>query len=493
MAFHENPFLIRWENTCSYFQQSIYGIPSNKVNEARMTSFSEEFRESKRHAHIEHSLIHAMKQYNVPGVSIAIIDQHAVVWSDAYGVLQAGQVAPTRIDTLFQACSISKAVTAVAILRLVQAGSLDLDTDVNRYLRTWKIPANDSWQPTVTIRQLLSHTAGINVPWFYGYHRDQDIPSLEQILAGEKPANTPGMRVNMLPGTRFRYSGGGYCVLQQLLCDVRQQTFPELMRDVVFGPVGMVQSTYEQPLPTKYWSNTCSGHRANGKPLAGGWHTMPEMAAAGLETTATDLARFSIDLQLALAGQEARLLSPEMVRIWLSPQVQCEPSGLMGLGVWLDGSGATARFGHPGDNEGFACRWTALREGGMGAVIMTNSDNGGELIADVFPAIGQAYGWPEIENLPAHPPLMSASMMDCVGTYQFRSGISCSITHMIDSLYLQMLHQSPVPLTAVSETVYILQPLEGELIFLPDEEGIIRGLRLRQDGTELEADKLPSL
>jgi CubicO group peptidase (beta-lactamase class C family) len=408
-------------------------------------------------------------------------------------VLQAGGTAPARTDSLFQACSISKAVTAVATLRLVQAGALDLDTDVNHYLRTWKVPANDTWQPIVTIRQLLSHTAGINVPWFYGYHRDQDIPSLKQILTGEKPANTPGIQVNMLPGTRFRYSGGGYCVLQQLLCDVRQLTFPDLMRDVVLEPVGMAQSTFEQPFPAKYGNNTASGHRASGKPLAGGWHTMPEMAAAGLWTTATDLARFSIDLQLALAGQEAQLLSPEMVRILLSPQVQREPTGFMGLGVWLDGSGATARFGHPGDNEGFASRWTALREGGMGAVILTNSDNGGELIADVFHTIGQAYGWPEIKNLPAPPPHMSASMMDCVGIYQFRSGIACSITHVFDRLYIQMLDQPPVPLTAVSDAVYILQPLEGELIFLRDEKGIVRGFRLRQDGKEVEADKLPGL
>ena len=458
-----------------------------------MPSFSEEFSQSKRHADIERSLIHAMKQYNVPGVSIAMIDQGSVIWSGAYGVLQAGGTAPARVDSLFQACSISKAVTAIATLRLVEAGTLDLDTDVNDYLQTWKVPANDTWQPIVTIRQLLSHTAGINVPWFYGYHRDQDIPSLEQILAGEKPANTPGIRVILLPGTRFRYSGGGYCVVQQLLCDVRQQSFPDLMRELVLEPAGMVQSTYEQPLPADDWNHAASGHRASGKPLAGGWHTMPEMAAAGLWTTATDLARLSVDLQFALAGQEARLLSPEMVRILLSPQVPREPSGFMGLGVQLDGSGATVRFGHPGDNEGFACRWTALREERSGAVIMTNSDNGGELIEDVFHTIEQAQDWPKIENDPAPPPHRYAARMDYVGTYQFRSGITCSILHVTDRLYIQMVHQPPVPLTAVSEAVYILEPLEGELIFVRDAAGIVRGFRLRQDGTELEADKFPDL
>jgi CubicO group peptidase (beta-lactamase class C family) len=438
---------------------------------------------------VEQSLIHAMNEYNVPGVSIAMIHQYSVIWSRGYGMLQAGQAAPVNTDTLFQACSISKAVTAVAVLRLVQAESLDFDTDVNRYLKTWRIPANDTWQPAVTVRQLLSHTAGINVPWFYGYHRDQDIPSLVQILAGEKPANTPGIQVTTLPGTRFRYSGGGYCVLQQLLSDMRQQPFPDLMRDLVLDPAGMADSTYEQPLPEKYWNDTASGHRANGKPLPGRWHIMPEMAAAGLWTTATDLARFSIDLQLALAGQEGRLLSPEMVRTLLSPQVKREPAGSMGLGVWLAGSGGNARFGHPGDNEGFASRWEALCEGGMGVAILANSDNGGGLIAEVLDDIAQAYGWPEIEELPAPSPA-TASTMDFVGTYRFQSGIVCTISQVEEQLYLQILRQPLVPLTGISATVYILQPVEGEVTFLRDEEGNVRGLQLRQGGSELEAVKV---
>jgi CubicO group peptidase (beta-lactamase class C family) len=460
--------------------------------ETIMASSSEKSNHSERNAHVEHSVTQAMTEYQVPGVSIAIIHEYSVIWSSAYGLLQAAEAAPTRVDTLFQACSISKAVTAVAILHLVQDGILDLDADVNRYLKTWKIPANDGWQPIVTLRQLLSHTAGINVPWFYGYHRDQDIPTLLQILAGDKPANTPGIRVTVLPGTRFRYSGGGYCVMQQLLCDVRGQPFPELMRELVLDPVGMTLSTYEQPLPAKYWDNASRGHRASGKPLRGGWHNMPEMAAAGLWATATDLTRFLIDLQFALAEQEGRLISPEMVRILVSPQVQRDTNDFMGLGVWLEGGGRNARFGHPGDNEGFACRWTALREGGMGAVIMTNSDSGGELIADVLHEIEQAYDWPEIEQIEDLPsaPRADAWILNYVGTYQFRSGTQCTIIHRNDRLHLQMLSQPPVPLTGMSETVYLLEPLEGEVIFLRDDEGTVHGLRLQQDGSELEAHKV---
>jgi hypothetical protein len=263
-----------------------------------------------------------------------------------------------------------------------------------------------------------------------------------------------------------------------------------LMHELVLAPVGMTHSTYEQPLPSLYWNNTSSGHRSGGRPLAGGWHTMPEMAAAGLWTTATDLAQFSIDLQLALAGQANHILSPEMVRIFLSPEVQRDDSGFMGLGVWLEGSGPTGRFGHPGDNEGFACRWTALREDGKGVVIMTSSDTGGQLIDEVLRAVVQAYDWPEVENLPPPAPLLDTLMMRYVGTYQFRSGIVCTITQKHDTLYLQSSHQPAVPLTAKSKTVYILQPVDGEIIFLVNDEGIVLGLRLRQDGSELGADKV---
>ena len=217
---------------------------------------------------------------------------------------------------------------------------------------------------------------------------------------------------------------------------------------------------------------------------------MPEQAAAGLWTTATDLGRFSLDLQLALAGQTDRILSPKMARTMLSPQAQQGAAGFMGLGAWLEGLGANARFGHPGDNEGFNSRWIALREGSMGAVILTNSDHGGGLIADMLQVIEQTYGWPEVEDLAAPESPRMASTLDCVGTYRFRSGMICTISLVEDRLYLELAGQPPVPLTAISETVYILQPLEGEVIFLIDQEGNVRGLQLRQDGSVLEAEKV---
>ncbi len=146
---------------------------------------------------------------------MAVIHQTQLELAQDYGVGDAGKLDPVTPDSLFQACSISKAVAAVATLRLVDSGRIDLDVDVDNYLDSWNVPPNGGWQPRITLRQLLSHTAGATGPWYPGYHPDQQIPTPLDILQGEKPANTPGVRVNVLPGSRYRYAGGGYCIVQQ--------------------------------------------------------------------------------------------------------------------------------------------------------------------------------------------------------------------------------------------------------------------------------------
>ena len=175
------------------------------------------------------SSLNKLEHYDIPGVSIAIIHQGCIEWAKGYGVQDVETQEPVTCDTLFQAASISKSVTAAAVLKLVDAGQLDLDEDVNTYLRSWQIPTHMSWQPRVTLRHLLCHGAGVTVHGFPGYTHDAVLPTLEQVLEGQKPTNTGPIRINIPPGTRFRYSGGGYCILQQVLMDVTGQPFPELM------------------------------------------------------------------------------------------------------------------------------------------------------------------------------------------------------------------------------------------------------------------------
>lgn len=341
------------------------------------------------------SLHKRLVDYTIPGMSITVINNYHLEWACGYGVRKRGE--PERVDTetLFQACSISKAVTAIAVLRLVEAGYLDLDADVNRFLKSWKVPANGSWQPKVTVRQVLSHTAGISVPWFAGYHRDQDIPTLREILYGDQPSNTPEIRVITTPGVRFCYSGGGFCILQQLLIDVMKKPFPNLMHELVLDPLGMNHSTYEQP-PLALAKMVAAGHRRSGKPVAGDWYVYPELAAAGLWTTPSNLAHFALELQCAKEEKPHQLLSTQMVKELLTPQSHGDDRGDMGLGVFVQGTGYGTRFGHPGDNAGFTSCWASLMQGGQGCILMTNSDNGWTLQQEVLRTIAQVYAWPEL-------------------------------------------------------------------------------------------------
>jgi CubicO group peptidase (beta-lactamase class C family) len=263
-----------------------------------------------------------MAQHSVPGVSIAVINDGALEWARGYGVRETGQPGPVTPDTLFQVCSISKPVAALAALRLVQEGRIDLDENVNHYLTSWCIPANGDWQPRVTLRHLLSHGAGLTQHGFPGYNRRALLPTLRQVLDGEPPANTGPVRVNALPGTQFRYSGGGTTVVQQLLMDVTGLPFPRLMRELVLDPLGMQPSTYEQPLPEARWADAASGHRTGGAPVDGQWHGYPEMAAAGLWTTPSDLARVALAVQRARAAEPDSFLRKEIVDEMLTYQAE---------------------------------------------------------------------------------------------------------------------------------------------------------------------------
>ncbi len=246
----------------------------------------------------------------------------------------------------------------MAALRLVQQGKLSLDIDVNTYLTSWKFPSNPvtAGKP-ITLRELLTHTAGTTVHGFPGYASNEPVPTLVQVLNGEKPANTPPIRSEAAPGVNWKYSGGGYTIMQQVLIDVTKEPFPKLLHDSVLAPIGMSHSTYEQPLPQAFQSFAATPYRGDGKPVEGGAHTYPEMAAAGLWTTPTDLARYAIEVEQSLQGKANHVLSAEMTRQMLTPGI-----GHWGLGLEIGGSDANPYFSHGGANEGFRNIFCGLRK-----------------------------------------------------------------------------------------------------------------------------------
>jgi len=334
------------------------------------------------------NLAELMKTFNVPGLSVAVIENYKIVDVKAYGVIEPGSNTPVTTKTLFQAGSISKPVAATGAMYLVQQGKLSLDEDVNQRLKTWKVPENEFTKTEkVTLRRIMSHTAGLTVHGFPGYDIDSPLPTLVQVLNGEKPANTDPIRVDTVPGTKERYSGGGVTIEQLLMMDVTGKQFPALMREFVLDKIGMSDSSYEQPLPPARAATTAGGAYADGKPVHGKWHIYPEMAAAGLWTTPTDLAKFAIEIALSKQGKANHILSQKTVEEMLKPVTDEN-----GLGFFLDKNNP-GEFGHGGADEGFQALLTMNAESGNGIAMMADSDNGISVMNQILRRVAQEYGW----------------------------------------------------------------------------------------------------
>lgn len=334
-----------------------------------------------------------MARLHVTGASVAVVAGGKVVWARGFGAKESGQTAPVDSNTLFLAGSISKAVFATGVMALADRGQLPLDSNVNRLLTSWQLPdSRFTEKEKVTLRRLLSHQAGLTVWGFPGYDVDAALPTVQQVLDGAKPANTPAVRNDTTPAARWLYSGGGYTIAQLAVTDVTHEPFPALMRRLVLEPAGMRRSTYENPLPSDRASEAASGHEKPDVAVHGRWHVYPEMAAAGLWTTASDLARWGIAVMRSYRGETGALLSAPMAREMLRPQVTlprmgpgAAPPGVWwGLGVQLAGSGRQFNFSHGGRDEGFVASAVFYPEQDVGLVVLTNATNGvflGELRA----------------------------------------------------------------------------------------------------------------
>lgn len=330
-----------------------------------------------------------MKVRRIPGLSIAVVQDGAVVKAAGYGVTGEEGSPPVTPGTLFQAGSISKSVAALGALRLVESGKLALDSDVNTALKSWKVPENDFTRDTkVTLRRILSHSAGLTVHGFGGYAVGDTLPSLIQILDGA--GNSDPIRVDTVPGSKWRYSGGGYTVMQQMVIDVTGEPFPRYMKERVLEPLGMSSSSYEQPMEKEYEARAATGHIGPTRAVAGRWHVYPEMAAAGLWTTPSDLARFVISLQKSYSGAANPVISVAMARQMLTIQKADD-----GLGVFLAGDGQNRRFTHNGRDEGFDALMLGYVERGQGVVVMINANDDSSAVARVVDAVADAYGWPD--------------------------------------------------------------------------------------------------
>ena len=433
-------------------------------------------------------LLERMRHYDVPGISLAVIEGGEVAWAKGYGVGAGEGGDPVDAETLFQAASISKPIAVMAVMRLVEEGKLDLDEDINNRLSGWKLPSND-WtdQAPVTLRSIMSHTAGLTVHGFPGYRPDQALPEVPSILDGQTPANTAAVRVDKLPGEGFRYSGGGITVMQQLAMDVSGLPFPRFVSQQILDPLGMSRSTYQQPLSDQYASNASRAHDNQGQVVQGGWHVYPEMAAAGLWTTAGDLARAAVEVQKSLTGKSNKVLKQSTLSEMLTPQ----NGGPVGLGFFLEGEGQSQRFGHGGSNRGFRCRLLAYVHQGQGAAVMTNAAQGGALAQEILETIARVYEWPDFPQSGVQLVRLEAELLDrYTGTFKVPSRGTFQIVRQGTKLLgSRSGSDEQDELLPASETEFILESQRTRVQF-ELKEGRATAFTIRIRGADVRAERV---
>lgn len=336
------------------------------------------------------NLLDRMNYYKVPGVSIAVIKDFKVLWNKQYGFMDSEIRNPVTDKTLFNVGSLSKGVAALTVLNLVEEGKIDLNEDINKQLISWKIPENEfTNQAAVTPLLLMNHSGGTMFSPGVAYLTD-NFPTNLQILNGESPSQTKAVVVDRIPGTEYLYSNGGYSILQQLVVDVEQKSFPEVVREKIFRPLGMENTTFQQPLPEELIKNASAGHMSNGLPIVGKRYFFPNMAVGGLWTTASDYAKYIIELQKSHLGKSNKIISQELTKEMLSPHV----SKQYGLGVFMrEMYGEINYFGHLGDSRGFFAGFISHLTDGYGVVIFTNGQNGANLIREITNGIAKIYNW----------------------------------------------------------------------------------------------------
>lgn len=418
------------------------------------------------------SLATRMQALAVPGVSIAVINDGKLEWARGFGVMKVGGP-PVTTDTMFAAASVSKPVSAFGVLKLVQEGRIDLDADINRYLKSWRLPENEYTRTEkVTLRRLLSHTAGTTTHGFPGFVPGTPVPTLQQVLDGQPPANTEAVRVNVTPGTIWRYSGGGYTVAQQAVIDVIGQSFHDYQTTNLFQPLGMKNSSYEQPLPASRAAQAATPYGLGLQPIPGGARIDPALMAAGLWTTPSDLALYVMEVQQAKAGRSAKVLNQRTV----DEMLKGGGLGEWGLGPRLGGKAGARYFAHGGDDPGFHNELVGY-ENGDGAIVMTNGDNGAPLAQALIRTIAREYGWADFAPVVRTPVPVSSSVMEgLVGTYQTGRYTTVRITREGDRMFSQTTGQAPMRIYPSNPTTWFLAQADVQFIVDADPSGKARSI-----------------
>jgi CubicO group peptidase (beta-lactamase class C family) len=427
-----------------------------------------------------------MAYYNVRGVSIAVIHDHKIEWAKGYGWADLDSKRPVTTKTLFQAGSVSKSLNAIGVLKLVQDHKIDLYKDINDYLTSWKFPYDSlSKNKKITLANLLSHTAGLTVHGFAGYEKGKALPTITQILNGQKPANSAAIRSMYQPGLRYEYSGGGITISQLIVMDVTHVPYDRYMYNTVLKPMGMTESSYTQP-PVDTQGLLASGYDEKGFAIKNKYHIYPEQAAAGLWTNPTDLAKYIIETQLAFQGKSNKVLDQRTTKLRLTPYIDA----MAGFGVFIDDMAGEKYFQHGGSDVGFRTQYYGSMEDGNGVVVMVNSDSGG-ILDEIINSVAKIYQFKGLNRAKIKNTVVVANnvLQKYTGKYQLAPNFTLTISREENRMYGQGTGQEKLEIFPETQNKFFLKIAPIEIEFIENDKGEVTKAILYQNGTH-EAKKI---
>ena len=433
------------------------------------------------------NILDRMKHYNVKGLSIAVIKDHQIEWAKGYGYTDSLQTNPIITSTVFQAASISKSLNSMALVKLAQEGKIDLDADINNYLKRWKFPYDSlSNGQVITTKNLLNHSGGLSISGFPGYATSDSIPSIIDILNGTGPANTAAVPSIFEPNKRVSYSGGGTTISQLMVEEVSGQKYEDYLHDQVLEPLGMSGSTFR-------YGNTINpelvptGHDPAGNAVKGKYHNYPEKGAAGLWTTSSDLARFVIDTQLSLKNKSNKVLSKEMTELRFVP---FDEKSMSGLGMFIDRFPGTDYFLHRGWNQGFIGWYIGDLKAGNGMAIMCNA-NDFAILNEVKNSIAAVYDWEDNQPVTKAVHFPSTEVTTAyLGEYVDEDdGTKFVVTKDADSLKLAINGGEESTIYFTSDTDFFILDLSFWCSFQKSETGEVKSILLKRATERFELIK----
>lgn len=426
------------------------------------------------------TLAERMAFYKVHGMSVAVIQHYKLIWAKGYGYADDSVKRPVTTQTLFQAGSVSKSLNAIGVLKLVQDKKIDLYTDINNYLTSWKFPYDSiSKNKKITIINLLSHTAGLSVHGFPGYEAGKPVPTITEVLSGHKPANTPPVVSLFEPGLKFQYSGGGIAISQLIVMDITKQPYDAYMYHSVLKPLGMKASTFTQPPVNKDAAELATAYWVNGKQVKGKYHTYPEQAAAGLWTNPTDLSKFVIATQLAYEGKSQKVLNRQLTTLMLTPYIGQSAA----LGTFIDDDGGVKYFQHQGSDVGFQTQYYGSLEGGNGVIVMVNSDDG-RLMEELVNRVARVYNFKGLNNSKVYKmvPVADSILQRYTGVYEIEPGFDLSVNLEGHQLTGKAGREGKLNLYPESETKFFIKETPIEIEFIKNDKGEATKAMLYQNG-----------